>query len=45
VAVASSLTDGEGQALLQHGFDAYLCRPFEMSQLIQTIDEATSIVH
>ena len=45
VAVASSLTDGEGQALLQHGFDAYLCRPFELSQLIQAIDEATSIIH
>ena len=30
---------------LQQGFDAYLCRPFEIEQLIQVIDDMTSIVH
>lgn len=45
IALTSALTEGEGQALLQQGFDAYLCRPFELDQLIQAIDDMTSIVH
>lgn len=45
IALTTSLTEGEGQALLRMGFDAYLCRPFEMMDLIGCIDEVTSIIH
>jgi len=45
VAITSALTEGEGQALLQQGFDGYLCKPFDMKQLIECIDENISIIH
>jgi len=45
IAITSQLTEGEGQALLQQGFDSYLCRPFDVRQIIQCIDDALSIVH
>ncbi|MBN1845773.1 MAG: response regulator [Sedimentisphaerales bacterium] len=45
VAITAALTDGEGHALMQQGFDAYLCRPFDVRQVIECIDEALSIVH
>ena len=45
IAITSSLTEGEGQALLQQGFDEYLCKPFDIQQLIQCVDESLSIVH
>ncbi|MCP4707173.1 MAG: response regulator [Planctomycetes bacterium] len=45
IAVTSALTEGEGQALLQQGFDAYLCRPFDIKRVIQSIDETLSILH
>ena len=45
VAITSALTEGEGHALMQQGFDGYLCKPFDVKQFIQCIDETTSIVH
>ncbi len=45
VAVTGKLTEGEGQALLQQGFDSYLCRPFETRQVIACIDEVMSFIH
>jgi len=45
IAVTPDLTEGEGQALLQQGFDAYLCRPFDIKRVIQSIDETLSILH
>lgn len=45
VAISSPLTEGEGQALLQQGFDSYLCRPFDVKQVVQCIEETTSIIH
>ena len=45
VAISSALTEGEGQALLQQGFDSYICRPFDVRQVIEAIEEATSIIH
>ncbi len=45
VAMASGLTQGESQALLQQGFDAILPKPFDLRQLIQCIDETISIIH
>lgn len=44
VALTSALTEGEGQALMQQGFDAYVCKPFDVKQIIQCIDQALSIV-
>ncbi|MBN2212180.1 MAG: response regulator [Sedimentisphaerales bacterium] len=45
VAVTGKLTEGEGQALLQQGFDAYLCRPFETRRVIECIDEVMNFIH
>lgn len=45
IAVAGNLTEGEGHALLQQGFDSYLCRPFEVKQVIEAIEDAMSIIH
>lgn len=45
VAITSALTEGEGQALLQQGFDAYLCRPFDVRQISEAIEDATAIIH
>lgn len=45
VAITSSLTEGEAQALLQQGFDGYLCRPFDIKQLVQCVDDAMAIIH
>lgn len=41
---SSGLTDGDGQALIQHGFDGYLSKPFEVASLIALIDRVTSPV-
>ena len=39
--VARGLTDAQGQALLQAGFDGYLGKPFDVRSLIQLIEERT----
>ena len=41
IGVGSGLTDGQGQALLQEGFDGYLNKPFDVRSLIQLIEEKT----
>lgn len=45
VALTGMLTEGEGQALLQQGFDGYLCRPFDIHRLVEYIEETLSIIH
>ena len=45
IAASGGITDGQGQALIQDGFDNYLRKPFQIRQLIQTVDDALSIVH
>ncbi len=45
VAITSSLTEGEGQALLQQGFDGYLCRPFDIKKVMECIEETLAIVY
>jgi DNA-binding response OmpR family regulator len=45
VAITSELTDGEGHAVLQQGFDAWVPRPLELRTLIRCIEETSSIVH
>ena len=45
IAITSPLTEGEGQALLQQGFDCYMTKPFDIKQVIQCIDDMLSIIH
>jgi len=45
IAASGGITEGQGQALIQDGFDNYLRKPFEIRQLIQIVDDALSIVH
>jgi len=45
VAITSTLTEGEKNALLQQGFENVLMRPFDIKQVIQCIDETLSIIH
>ena len=45
VAISGQLTMGEGQALLQQGFDSYLCRPFDVRQFAEMVDDAIAIIH
>lgn len=45
IAITSSLTEGEGHALLQQGFDGYLSRPFDIKKMVECIEEALSIIH
>lgn len=44
IAIGGALTPGQGHALLQDGFDAFLPKPFEVRQLIKLIDELSSIL-
>jgi len=45
IGTSGGITEGQGQALVQEGFDGYLRKPFHLRQLIQTVDDALSIVH
>ena len=45
IALSGKLTDGQGQALMQKGFDGYLKKPFHIRKLIETIEEAVAIVY
>jgi len=40
IGTSGAMTNGQGEALLQHGFDKYLPKPFEIRQLIEMIDDA-----
>ncbi|MBN1435571.1 MAG: response regulator [Sedimentisphaerales bacterium] len=45
VAISGQLTMGEGQALLQQGFDSYICRPFDVHQFTEAVEDAVAIIH
>ncbi len=45
IAASGAITPGQGQALIQDGFDNYIRKPFEFRQLIQLIDDALAIIH
>lgn len=42
IGTGSGLTEGEGQALLQAGFDGYLAKPFEIQALVALIERHSS---
>ena len=39
IGVSGGITEGQGQMLLQQGFDHYLRKPFEIRQLLDLIEE------
>ena len=43
IATGTAITQGQGEACLQGGFDAYLPKPFETRRLIKTIEEVTMV--
>ncbi len=44
VALTGLLRDGEAAALRQEGFDAVLSKPFEVSQVVKTIEDVMAVV-
>ena len=44
IGTGAGLTEGEGQALLQAGFDGYVAKPFDIQALIALIERHTSTV-
>lgn len=42
IAMSGSLTEGDAQALLQEGFNAYIKKPFELTQLRNLIEQQLS---
>ena len=39
IGIAANLDNGSGESLLQVGFDAYLCKPFDIPSLIDLLKE------
>jgi len=44
IAVSGQLTSRQGQKLLSEGFDGYLSKPFESSDVLRAVEEATNLV-
>jgi len=44
IGTATGLSDPDGQALLQVGFDAYLAKPFDLQSFVTLIERNTSTV-
>ena len=45
VAVANNLSDSEGTALLQKGFDAYVTDTGDPARIAKAIEETTAIIY
>jgi len=45
IAMSGKLTDGQAMGLRQAGFDAFLKKPFQVRQVIEAVEKATSLVH
>ncbi len=45
IAMSGKLTEGQLQALKTQGFDAFLKKPFQVRQVIEAIEQSTSVVH
>jgi excisionase family DNA binding protein len=45
IAMSGRMTDGQLQGLRTVGFDGYLKKPFQVRQVVEAIESATSVVH
>jgi excisionase family DNA binding protein len=45
IAMSGKLTDGQAQGLRAQGFDTFLKKPFQVRQVVETIEAATNLVH
>jgi CheY-like chemotaxis protein len=45
IGMSGKLTDGQLQALKSGGFDGFLKKPFQVRQVVDAIEHATSVVH
>ena len=45
IALANHLASGEATALLQKGFDGYVSKPNDVSEVVRKIEEATAIIY
>ncbi|MCL4741774.1 MAG: response regulator [Phycisphaerales bacterium] len=45
VAMSAKMTDGQAHALRSQGFDDFLRKPFQVRQVVESIERSTSVVH
>ncbi len=45
IAMSGKLTDGQISQISSQGFDSFLKKPFQMRQVVESIELATSLVH
>ncbi len=45
IAMSGKLTDGQAQGLRSQGFDGFLKKPFQVRQVVEAIEHASSLVH
>ncbi|MGN6727343.1 MAG: response regulator, partial [Tepidisphaeraceae bacterium] len=45
IAMSGTLSETELKALVGSGFDGYLKKPFNVRQVIQTVEDATNVVY
>jgi len=45
IAMSGKLTDGQAAQLRMQGFDGFLKKPFQMRQVVDAIEQASSVVH
>jgi len=45
LAISNGLSESEAKALLQRGFDGYICNPADIGEIVSKIEETTAIVY
>jgi excisionase family DNA binding protein len=45
IAMSGNITDQDAAVLLQQGFDGYLKKPFNITQVIETVEDAVAVVY
>ena len=43
--MSGKLTDGQAQGLRSQGYDGFLKKPFQLRQVVESIEAATNLVH
>ena len=43
LAMSGKLTDGQGQTVLAAGYDGFLKKPFQVRQVVDSIENVTSL--